>query len=55
MRLVWRVRSNPVARWWVLLTLVSGGNIALWVSLYRELREQPTHGQGGASDVHLML
>jgi hypothetical protein len=55
MRLVWRVRSNPVAQWWVLLTLVSGGNIALWVSLYRELREQPTHGLGGASDVHLML
>ena len=50
MGLVWRVRSNPVARWWMLLTLVSGGNIALWVSLYRELREQPT-----ASDVHLML
>jgi hypothetical protein len=55
MRLVWRVRSNPVARWWALLTLVSIGNIATWFALYRELGAQPIVGLGGASDVHLML
>ena len=55
MRLVWRVRSNPVARWWALLTLVSGANIAIWFALYRELGVQPMVGLGGASDVHLML
>jgi hypothetical protein len=55
MRLMWRVRSSPVARWWMLLTLVSSANIALWFLLYRELREQPIVGPGGASDVHLML
>jgi hypothetical protein len=28
--------SNPVSRWWTLLTLVSGANIAVWLLLYRE-------------------
>jgi len=55
MRLVWRVRSNPLARWWVLLTLVSSANIALWFLLYRELGEQPIAVLGGTSDVRLML
>jgi hypothetical protein len=55
MRLVWRVRSNPLARWWVLLTLVSSANIALWFMLYRELGEQPIAALGGTSDVRLML
>ena len=31
--------SNPVARWWGLLTLVSGVNIAVWFLLYRTLLE----------------
>lgn len=38
---LWRVRSNPLAWWWAMLTLVSLVNIALWFLLYRELRTQP--------------
>src|SRR5262245_39043185 len=34
--------SNPVARWWRLLTLVSGANIAAWFFLYGELRAHRT-------------
>jgi hypothetical protein len=43
MSLEWPARSgslawsNPVARWWGLLTVVSGLNIAAWFVLYREL------------------
>ena len=37
MRLLWRVRSNPLAWWWGFLTLVSGVNIAAWLVLYRAL------------------
>ena len=47
-------RSNPVARWWGFLTLVSSANIALWFVLYRQLNEQPT-GSPGASGIGLML
>jgi len=39
--------SNPVARWWGFLTLVSGANIAVWFVLYRQLHEPPT-GLGGS-------
>src|SRR5689334_21488019 len=38
---LWRARSNPLAWWWAMLTLVSGVNIALWFLLYRELHSQP--------------
>src|ERR1700754_3541941 len=38
---LWRARSNPLAWWWAMLTLVSGVNIALWFMLYRELPPQP--------------
>ena len=38
MRRLWRTRSNPLAWWWALLTLASGGNIALWFLLYGQLR-----------------
>ena len=38
---LWRARSNPLAWWWAMLTLVSGVNIALWFLLYRELHAQP--------------
>jgi len=51
MRLVWRIRSNPLARWWVLLTLVSSANIAIWCALYRQFQEQPS----GSPDLKLML
>jgi len=53
MRLVLQARSNPLARWWVLLTLVSGGNIAIWFALYREFYNIPAVGLG--SDIQLML
>jgi hypothetical protein len=60
MRLEWRARSsslawsNPLAWWWGLLILVSGANIAVWFSLYRQLHEQPT-GSLGTSGIELML
>ena len=47
MSLEWQARSgalawsNPVARWWGLLTVVSGLNIAAWFVLYRELPIPP--------------
>src|SRR3984957_2003204 len=47
--------SNPVARWWRLLTLVSGVNIAAWFVLYRRLDEQPTGSHGSMSGMGLML
>src|SRR5260370_41261302 len=59
--LEWRARSsslawsNPLAWWWGLLTLVSGVNIAVWFSLYRQLHEQPTGSLGSTSGIELML
>jgi hypothetical protein len=50
--LVW---SNPVARWWGLLTLVSGVNIAVWVVLYRNLHEPQAGAIGGRFGIELML
>ncbi len=52
--------SNPVARWWGMLTLVSGVNIAVWFVLYRNLLEPRTGGLGGGglggmSGVEVML
>ena len=41
--------SNPVARWWVFLTAVSGANIAVWFVLYSELPAQMTAPAGSAS------
>ncbi|WP_024510732.1 hypothetical protein [Bradyrhizobium sp. ARR65] len=52
---LWRARSNPLAWWWGLLTLVSGANIAFWFLLYREFREAPTASLGRTSDLQLML
>ena len=37
---LWRARSNPLAWWWAMLTLVSLVNIALWFALYHELHTQ---------------
>jgi hypothetical protein len=53
MRLVLQARSNPVAWWWGMLTLVSGANIALWFLLYRELH--PIAGLASLSGIGLML
>ena len=47
-----RARSNPLAWWWGLLTLVSSANVTIWFLLYREL--QPG-ALGGNSGVELML
>ena len=61
MSLEWRAQpaslawSNPVARWWGMLTLVSGVNIAVWFVLYRQLHGQPIGSPGSASGVELML
>src|SRR5262245_44245778 len=55
MRLLWRARSNPLAWWWLLLTLVSTANIAFWFLLYRQFHMQPSGGAVGLSDIQLML
>ncbi len=48
---LWRARSNPLAWWWAMLTLVSVVNIALWLLLYLELRVQPA----GSMELMLLL
>ena len=61
MSLEWPARSsslawsNPLARWWGLLTLVSGTNIAIWFLLYHQLSERPTGRVDSTSGVELML
>src|SRR5262245_39005617 len=48
---LWRARSNPLAWWWAMLTLVSAVNIALWFALYGELHAQPV----GSMQLMLLL
>ncbi len=61
MTLQWQTRSralawsNPLTRWWGLLTLVSGTNIAIWFWLYHRLPEPPTGRLEGAAGIELML
>jgi hypothetical protein len=61
MSLEWQARSrslawsNPLARWWALLTLVSSVNIAVWFLLYRYLQEPRTGNLGSTSGIELML
>jgi hypothetical protein len=61
MSLEWRERptilawSNPVVRWWGLLTLVSTINIAIWFALYRELLAQPSSGLVSRTGIELIL
>ena len=47
--------SNPVARWWCLLTVVSIVNIAVWFVLYGTLQGPRTGGLGSTSGIGLML
>ncbi len=47
--------SNPVARWWGLLTVVSIVNIAVWFVLYGTLQGPRTGGLGSMSGIELML
>jgi hypothetical protein len=49
-----RARSNPLAWWWGLLTLVSIANIAFWFLLYREFK-YPAGSLGGTSGTESML
>jgi hypothetical protein len=61
MSLEWQVRpgslawSNPLARWWGLLSLVSGANIAVWFLLYHQLQESPAARLDSTSGVEFML
>jgi hypothetical protein len=50
-----QARSNPLAWWWSLLTLVSGVNITLWFVLYREFHMHPADNPGGSSGTEAML
>jgi len=52
MRLLWRTRSNPLALWWVMLTLISVTNIGVWFFLYRAL---PATGTGSGIELMLLL
>ncbi len=47
--------SNPVARWWGLLSLVSLINIAVWFALYRNLHEPQAGAIGGNAGIGVML
>jgi hypothetical protein len=47
--------SNPVARWWSLLALVSSANIAIWCWLFHDLRARPAGHLASASGIELML
>src|SRR6266576_4708071 len=47
--------SNPLARWWSLLTLVSAINIAAWFSLYHYLQKPRTGGLGSTAGNEVML
>src|SRR5215472_13219867 len=53
MPLLWRTKSNPLAAWWAMLTLVSVVNIALWFFLYRELH-RPAAGNSGIELMFLL-
>ena len=47
--------SNPLAWWWALMTLVSGGNIAAWVLLYRQLHGAPIGESAPGIELMLLL
>ncbi|WP_407170398.1 hypothetical protein [Bradyrhizobium sp. ORS 111] len=57
----WRARpvslawSNPVVRWWGLLSLVSTANVAVWFVLYRQFHEQSNGALSSTSGIGLML
>ena len=47
--------SNPLARWWALLTLVSGVNIAVWCWLFYRFHDQSAGSPDSMSGVELLL
>lgn len=61
MSMEWRARpvslawSNPVVRWWGMLSLVSAANIAVWFGLYRQFHEQANGSLSNTSGIGLML
>jgi hypothetical protein len=61
MSLEWQVRSgslgrsNPLAWWWGLLTLVSGANVAVWFLLYHQFNDRPAGRLDSTSGSELML
>jgi hypothetical protein len=61
MSVQWQARSNvlawsnPVDRWWGLLALVSGANIAVWCVLFHALRAGSAAGLDGSPGIALML
>ncbi len=55
MSLLWRARSNPLAWWWGLLTLVGIANVGFWFVLYRQLHEQLAGTLGSTSRLEPML
>ncbi len=48
-------RSNPLAWWWALLTLVSGVNIAVWCWLFYRFHVQPAGSLDSRSGAELLL
>lgn len=51
MRLLEQARANPLAFWWVSLSVISGVNISIWLHLYG----LTPHGGAANADAHLML
>jgi hypothetical protein len=47
--------SNPLALWWILLSVVSAANIVAWLVLYRQLQGQAPVGFAGAISTQLMF
>ena len=47
--------SNPVSWWWVMLTVVSGANIAAWILMYRQLHDAGSLGRVPGMEIMLLL
>jgi hypothetical protein len=47
--------SNPVSWWWVMLTAVSGVNIAAWILMYRQLHDAGSSGRVPGMEIMLLL
>jgi hypothetical protein len=47
--------SNPLAVWWILLSVVSAANIVAWLVLYRQLQGQAPAALAGAAGTQIMF
>ena len=47
--------SNPLAVWWILLSVVSAANILAWLVLYRQLQGQAPVALAGAAGTQVMF